>query len=200
MKSYLKKNWFSFLIGCIIGIPFSLYAVNHREPARIPVYYDPGLFEQFSVEPEHTEPVEQEEIFEAFEVYEITPDDLELEYYYDSLELLALCVEAEAGDQGLYGKKLVADVVLNRVDSPDFPDNITDVILQCGNNGVYQFSVVGDGRIYAVEPTEETFQAIREELESRTNKDILFFTAEGFSPYGSAWEKVGDHYFSTEKK
>ena len=101
MKSYLKKNWFSFLIGCIIGIPFSLYAVNHREPARIPVYYDPGLFEQFSVEPEHTEPVEQEEIFEAFEVYEITPDDLELEYYYDSLELLALCVEAEAGDQGL---------------------------------------------------------------------------------------------------
>ena len=138
MKSYLKKNWFSFLIGCIIGIPFSLYAVNHREPARIPVYYDPGLFEQFSVEPEHTEPVEQEEIFEAFEVYEITPDDLELEYYYDSLELLALCVEAEAGDQGLYGKKLVADVVLNRVDSPDFPDNITDVILQCGNNGVYQ--------------------------------------------------------------
>lgn len=200
MKSCLKKNWFSFLIGCIIGIPLSLYAVNHREPARIPVYYDPGLFEQFSVEPEHTEPAEQEEIFEAFEVYEITPDDLKLEYYYDSLELLALCVEAEAGDQGLYGKKLVADVVLNRVDSPDFPDNITDVILQCGNNGVYQFSVVGDGRIYAVEPTEETFQAVREELESRTNKDILFFTAEGFSPYGSAWEKVGDHYFSTERK
>lgn len=200
MKSCLKKNWFSFLIGCIIGIPFSLYAVNHRESARIPVYYDPGLFEQFSVEPEHTEPAEQEEIFEAVEVYKITPDDLELEYYYDSLELLALCVEAEAGDQGLYGKKLVADVVLNRVDSPDFPDNITDVILQCGNNGVYQFSVVGDGRIYAVEPTEETFQAVREELESRTNKDILFFTAEGFSPYGSAWEKVGDHYFSTERK
>lgn len=200
MKSCLRKNWFSFLIGCIIGIPFSLYAVNHREPARIPVYYDPGLFEQFSVEPEHTEPAEQEEIFEVFEVYEITPDDLELEYYYDSLELLACCVEAEAGNQGLYGKKLVADVVLNRVDSPDFPDNITDVILQCGNNGVYQFSVVGDGRIYAVEPTEETFQAVREELENRTNKDILFFTAEGFSPYGSAWEKVGDHYFSTERK
>ncbi len=194
MKSYLKKNLFSFLIGCIIGIPISLYAVNHREPVQIPVYYDPGLFEQFSVD---AEPSEQEE---AFEAYEVTPDYLELESYYDSLELLALCVEAEAGDQGLYGKKLVADVVLNRVESPDFPDNITDVILQCGTNGVYQFSVVGDGRIYAVEPTEETFQAVREELESRTNREILFFTAEGFSPYGSAWEKVGDHYFSTERK
>ena len=194
MKSCLKKNWFSFLIGCIIGIPFSLYAVNHREPARIPVYYDPGLFEQFSVEPEHTEPAEQEEIFEAVEIYEITPDDLELEYYYDSLELLALCVEAEAGDQGLYGKKLVADVVLNRVDSPDFPDNITDVIMQPN-----QFSVVPDGRIWTVEPSEETFEAIREELEQRTNTDIIFFTSEGYSPYGEPWGKIGDHYFSTKK-
>ncbi len=197
MKSYLKKNLFSFLIGCIIGIPILLYAVNHREPVQIPVYYDPGLFEQFSVDTEPPEPADQEE---ALEAYEVTPDDLDLESYYDSLELLALCVEAEAGDQGLYGKKLVVDVVLNRVDSPDFPDNITDVILQCGTNGVYQFSVVDDGRIYAVEPTEETFQAVREELESRTNREILFFTAEGFSPYGSAWEKVGDHYFSTERK
>lgn len=190
MKNYLKKNWFSFLIGCIIGIPFSLYAVNYREPSQIPVYYDPGLFEQFSVEAEPLpEPAEQEEALE------IVPDDLELEYYYDSLELLALCVESEAGNQGLIGKKLVVDVVLNRVDSPDFPDNITDVIMQRN-----QFSVVGDGRIYAVEPTEETFQAIREELESRTNREILFFTAEGFSPYGSAWKKIGDHYFSTERK
>lgn len=101
MKSYLRKNLFSFLIGYIIGIPFSLYAVNHREPATIPVYYDPGLFEHFSVEPEHHEPAEQTETVEA---YEMAPDDLESEYYYDSLELLALCVESEAGNQGLYGK------------------------------------------------------------------------------------------------
>lgn len=89
MKSYLKKNLFSFLIGCIIGIPFSLYAVNHKEPATILVHYDPGLFEQFSVEPEHNEPPEQTETVEA---YEMAPDDLESECYYDSLELLALCV------------------------------------------------------------------------------------------------------------
>lgn len=192
MKSYLKKNLFSFLIGCIIGIPFSLYAVNHREPTTIPVHYDPGMLEQFSVEPEHNEPPEQTETVEA---YEMAPDDLESEYYYDSLELLALCVEAESGNQGLYGKKLVADVVLNRVDSPDYPDNITDVIMQPN-----QFSVVPDGRIWTVEPSEETFEAIREELEQRTNIDIIFFTSEGYSPYGEPWKKIGDHYFSTRKK
>lgn len=202
MKSYLKRNIVSFLIGCAIGLPVSIYAVNHREPATIPVYYDPGLFEQFSVETESTEhpgSVEQVEVT-GYEVYEMTPEDLAEEAYYDSLELLACCVEAEAGNQGLYGKKLVVDVVLNRVDSTDFPDNITDVILQCGSNGVYQFSVVGNGSIWTVEPSDETFQTVREELEARTNSEILFFTSEGFSPYGDAWAQVGDHYFSTERR
>lgn len=192
MKSCLKKNLFSFLIGCIIGIPFSLYAVNHREPAQIPVYYDPGLFEQFSVEPEQPEPIEPEE---SLEPYEMTAEELEEELFCDSLELLALCVESEAGNQGLYGKKLVVDVVLNRVDSPNYPDNITDVIMQQN-----QFSVVLDGRIWTVEPSEETFEAIRQELEVRTNTEIIFFTSEGYSPYGEPWGKVGDHYFSTERR
>ena len=192
MKNYLKKNFVSFLIGCAIGLPVSMYALDHQEPAAFPVYYGPELFEQFSVESEQPEPMGPEEIIET---YEMVPDDLESECYYDSLELLALCVEAEAGNQGLYGKKLVADVVLNRVDSPDYPDNITDVVMQRN-----QFSVVLDGRIWTVDPSEETFEAIREELEARTNTEIIFFTAEGYSPYGEPWGKVGDHYFSTERR
>lgn len=192
MKNYLKKNFVSFLIGCIIGIPFSLYTVNHQEAAAIPVYYDPGLFIQFSVEPEQPELTEPGKIIETCEM---TAEELEEELFCDSLELLALCVESEAGNQGLYGKKLVADVVLNRVDSPDYPNNITDVIMQQN-----QFSVVLDGRIWTVEPSEETFEAIREELEVRTNTEIIFFTSEGYSPYGEPWGKVGDHYFSTERR
>jgi spore germination cell wall hydrolase CwlJ-like protein len=187
--NYLKKNFVSILIGCVIGIPVSLYAVNHQEPSTIPVHYDTELFEQ-------TEQVEQkitdeEDLKVNFQSYEMTPDDIALEEYYDSLELLACCVEAEAGNQGLVGKKYVVDVVLNRVDDADYPDNITDVIMQRN-----QFSVVLDGRIWEVEPTEETFQAVREELENRTDYEVLFFTSVGFSQYGTAWEKIGDHYFS----
>ncbi len=190
MINYLKKNVLSFIIGCLIGLPLSLYAVNHQTPSTIPVYYDPGLFEQFN---ENVEQVE-EELKVNFQNYEMTEEEeLAEEKYYDSLELLALCVEAEAGNQGLIGKKYVVDVVLNRVDSDDFPDNITDVIMQPN-----QFSVVLDGRIWEVEPTEETFQAVQEELENRTDYDVLYFTAEGFCPWGTAWKKVGDHYFSTE--
>ena len=49
---------------------------------------------------------------------------------YDSIDLLAKCVEAEAGNQGLYGKQLVVDVILNRVDSDSFPNTIEEVIKQ----------------------------------------------------------------------
>lgn len=187
MINYLKKNILSFLIGCIIGIPLSLYAVNHQTPATIPVQYEVIRIEQ------HIEPIAEhdENLNINFQVYEMTPDDIALEEYYDSLELLAMCVEAEAGNQGLIGKKYVADVVLNRVEDEDFPNNITDVIMQQN-----QFSVVLDGRIWEVEPTEETFQAVREELEHRTNNQVLFFTSEGFSEYGTDWKKIGDHYFS----
>lgn len=57
-------------------------------------------------------------------------EELAEEEYYDSLELLALCVEAEAGNQDLTGKRMVVDVVLNRVDAPDWPDTIEGVITQ----------------------------------------------------------------------
>lgn len=124
--------------------------------------------------------------------YEMTQEELEEEMYYDSLELLAVCVEAEAGNQDLLGKRLVVDVVLNRVDDPDWPDNITDVITQ-----PYQFSSYWDGGMDRVwEPSEETFQAVIMELEKRTYTDIYYFTAGRYSEYGTPWKKIGDHYFS----
>src|SRR5574344_141889 len=180
----LKGIVYSILLALIFGIFFGfchIKSVASSDGAEI--------FEQ-------TEQVEQkitdeEDLKVNFQSYEMTPDDIALEEYYDSLELLACCVEAEAGNQGLVGKKYVGDVVLNRVDDEDWPYNITDVIMQQN-----QFSVVLDGRIWEVEPTEETFQAVREELEHRTNNEVLFFTSEGFSQYGTAWKKIGDHYFS----
>lgn len=186
MKHSFKQNLISFLIGCAIGLPVSLYAVNHQTPAQVPVCAEPSYIVQFETEQVNTTEATTQAAEPETEAWE--------ELDPDTLDLLACCVEAEAGNQGLLGKKLVVDVVLNRVDDPDYPDNIQDVIMQ-----PYQFSVVLDGRIWEMEPTEETFQAIREELQQRTNNDIIFFTAEGFSVYGAAWQKVGDHYFSVKR-
>ncbi len=113
----------------------------------------------------------------------------------DTLELMALVIEAEAANQGYYGKQLVADVILNRVDSNEFPDSIARVLLQPN-----AFSTIWDGAAFRAEPTQETYDAIAAELMHRCNTDILYFTSEGFSEYGRNWKKVGGHYFSTKKE
>lgn len=127
------------------------------------------------------------------QVRELTEEELQEEEYYDSLELLALCVEAEAGNQDLTGKRMVAAVVLNRVEDPDWPDTITEVITQ-----PYQFSTWWNGSIEMAEPSDETFEAVRMELEERSYPGLYYFTSEGYSEYGTPWRKVGDHYFSTK--
>ena len=119
------------------------------------------------------------------------PEYIEEELLYDELEYLAACVEAEAGNQGLLGKRYVTDVILNRVDSDKFPDTITEVI-----NAPRQFSVVSDGRIDKVIPTEETYQAVQLELENRLDDTILFFRTEHYHTGYTPCFKHEDHYFS----
>lgn len=127
----------------------------------------------------------------AVQIVQGSEDDLEAEEYCDSLEMLAVCVEAEAGNQGLYGKRLVADVILNRVDSETFPDDIVSVISQKN-----QFATYTDGAMDRVtEPSEETIKAVQMELEHRTDPEILFFTAEGYNPYCKPAYRYKDHYF-----
>ena len=112
--------------------------------------------------------------------------------YYDSLELLAICVEAEAGNQDLKGRQLVADVILNRVDSERFPDTIEEVISQppC------QFTSYWDGGMDSVvEPSPLTFEAVQRELEGREDTEILFFTEGKYNPYCEPLYKYGAHYF-----
>ena len=107
------------------------------------------------------------------------------------LELLACCTFAEAGNQGYTGMRKVAAVVLNRVNSDQFPDTITEVITQKN-----QFECVSNGSIYRLGPSEECFDAVRDELKERSDTDILFFRTGHYSDYGTPAYKYGDHYFS----
>ena len=144
-----------------------MVGVGHFAVKSIPM--DPGTFDKCEIHECYDEPVT---IANDIPAVTMSEDDIAEEKYYDSLELMAICVEAEAGNQGLYGKRLVADVILNRVDSETFPDDIESVISQHN-----QFSTYTDGamdRVY--EPSEETFKACQMELKHRTDKRILYFT------------------------
>ena len=44
---------------------------------------------------------------------------------------------------------------------------------------------------------EELVQLVREELENRTNYDVIFFNAGHYSKYGVPMFQLGNHYFSS---
>lgn len=99
----------------------------------------------------------------------------------EDMEALLRIVEAEAGCEDEDGKLLVANVVLNRVNSDSFPETVTEVIFQ-RENGVTQFSPVANGRYYKVEISEETISAVGRAL---TGEDIsegaLYFAARKYA-------------------
>ncbi len=90
-------------------------------------------------------------------------------------------VEAEAGGEDEVGKILVANVVLNRVDSENFPDSVTEVIFQ-RSNGVAQFSPISDGRFYEVVISDATRQAVDKALEGEDySQGALYFAARKYA-------------------
>jgi N-acetylmuramoyl-L-alanine amidase len=90
-------------------------------------------------------------------------------------DLFARLVEAEAKGESYEGKVAVATVVLNRVDSPEFPNNVTDVINQVVGNS-YAFSPVQNGEINKP-ASDEAKRAVDEALtrKDRLNDSIYFY-------------------------
>ncbi len=111
----------------------------------------------------------------------------------EEIELLALLTMAEAEGEPEDGQRLVIDTVLNRVDcDKEFPDTISEVIYQKN-----QFSSMWNGRVDRCCVQEELVNLVREELEDRTNFDVIFFRTGRYSQYGTPLFQVGNHYFSS---
>lgn len=108
------------------------------------------------------------------------------------VELLALLTMAEAEGECEKGQRLVIDTVLNRVDNPHFPDNIYDVVYQKN-----QYCGMQPPRIDRCWVKDELVQLVREELENRTDYDVIFFRTERYSDYGVPMFQIEHHYFSS---
>ena len=147
------------LIGiCIICTMFGGYAVKAEEniPDSIPlessiVLNEPFLMGDWNVEPE-----------------------TKWRFSKQEEEWLAKLMVAEAEGEGDIGMELVVLVVLNRVQSEDFPDTIQGVIFEKG-----QFSCMYDGRFQMAEPTELCYELLADvqcEYMDWTNGALYFCT------------------------
>ena len=93
--------------------------------------------------------------------------------------LIAQCVEAEAGyyEGHENSQKYITQVILNRLNSGQFPNSVKDVIYQ-NNNGIPQFSVAYNGMIEKHSKVQtKTLENVYEVIVHGTNlpKYVLYF-------------------------
>lgn len=118
------------------GIVTASSSINHSTPTHL--YFT------------RTELLNQKEKSEATWTYALSSKDR---------LLLERIVMAEAEGEPYEGKVAVANVVLNRLRSANFPKTIKDVIYQ-----KYQFSPVNNGRFDRVQPNADSVKAVSEAL------------------------------------
>ena len=106
---------------------------------------------------------------------------------------LAAIIYLEARGEPAEGQQAVAEVVLNRVVSPDFPDSVSEVLHQGEGTAVPQFSTIG--LLSAAEPGQAQYDAIDAALygPSILPVDVVFFSRNGEND--RVWGKIGGHVF-----
>jgi len=113
-------------------------------------------------------------------------------------ELLARIVHAESKGEPYLGQVAVAAVILNRVDSPDFPNTLAGVIYQPG-----AFEPVSNGTINQAVPNDASARkAVREALNGYDpTGGCLYFFNPNTATSKWIWSKsivktIGKHHFA----
>lgn len=106
---------------------------------------------------------------------------------------MAAIIYLEARGEPAEGQQAVAEVILNRVISPDFPDSVSEVLHQGEGKAVPQFSTIG--LLSEAEPTQAQYDAIDAALygPSILSADVVFFSQNGEND--RVWGEIGGHVF-----
>lgn len=113
----------------------------------------------------------------------------------DDFELMGKTVFAEAKTEEFEGQVAVAEVILNRVESENFPDTVEEVIKQDG-----AFSSWGNGSVEAAPLDDECLEAVQDAVNERFFPDSVVYFREGyFHSFGTPYTVIGHHYFSSEE-
>ena len=113
----------------------------------------------------------------------------------DDFELMGKTVFAEAKTEEFAGQVAVAEIILNRVESENFPDTVQEVIKQDG-----AFSSWGNGSVEDAPFDDECLEAVQDAVNERSFPDSVVYFREGhFHSFGTPYTVIGHHYFSSEE-
>ena len=115
----------------------------------------------------------------------------ELELSVTERQLLARVVWVEARGESLDGQQAVAEVVLNRLMSDNFPDNLRDVIYGEGQFRSVEF-------LDDAEPGQTQYQAVERALYGPylLPEDVVYFAT--YPTNDKEWGTIGGHIFCYE--
>jgi spore germination cell wall hydrolase CwlJ-like protein len=179
------------LIGVIVIVflstKFYYYNVNKKQEIIIPVVSQETQLnnrnETREVEVSRGGPTERS-------IKTVQSSPIEYEITEEELNIFERIVEAEVGGDNYNGKLAVANVILNRVKSPKFPNTIKEVVFAPG-----QFSPISDKRFYSVKVNETTKKVVQDALSGKkvVPDTALYFctpTAPGRGWFNRALNKV----------
>lgn len=113
----------------------------------------------------------------------------------EDFELMGKTVFAEAKTEEFEGQVAVAEVILNRVESENFPNTVEEVIKQDD-----AFSSWENGSVEAAPLDDECLEAVQDAVNERIFPDSVVYFREGrFHSFGSPYTIIGNHYFSREE-
>lgn len=103
------------------------------------------------------------------EYVEIEEPLANIDYDYDDVEMLAAAMCQEAGGESSYTRRLCGNVIINRVNSPNYPNTIHGVISQPGQYAFYPSC----GHEFPYWASESLKEACRAEARDLLNGNLI---------------------------
>ena len=190
-EQMVKDCALAMLAAGVFGITLGGVIITKDESRLLRRQVGQAMLEIGNVQTEQEDEMYRLEIVEAEQERMRANVEANNQRYAAEMELLARCVEAEAGKQSIDVKRAVIAVIMNRVDDDDWPDTISEVIAD-----PYEFATYWNGAMDEAEPSVSTYEAISLEMETRSYPGLYYFDMDQYLPYGTPYARMGDLYFS----
>lgn len=110
-------------------------------------------------------------------------------------DIMGQVIMAEARGESFEVQYSIACTILNRADSPLYPNTVAGVIYQ---TEPVQFQGAWDSQEYEV--TDSVWEAVQAALiRNELPEDVYYFTSEGWLPGTEPWKRIGDVWFSRQR-
>lgn len=119
----------------------------------------------------------------------------------EEVEWLAKMIYSEARGETFEGQVAIGSVIMNRVKSPLFPNNVKDVLFE-KSYGYYQFTPAETGVINSATPNEQHIEAAKRAMngEDPTNGALFFYnpdkTSSSYLRSRTVSTAIGNHVFA----